>query len=102
MSGHHHHQDDPPPPPSDPRLRLRLYVDGELADETWLDATDQSADDITTATARMHASACQAAEAAGLEWRIEVYDPEAPGQLRILTIGTDITGPGTLPLWSDQ
>lgn len=87
MTDHHHHDD------RRDGLRLRLFVDGELQDETWLTAdTEDEALSIGHATAELHRAACEAAEARGASWMIEAFDPEAPRESAFLRFGTDPAG----------
>lgn len=73
----------------DPRLRLRLFVGGQLADETWIDADAPDANDLITAVMRLHQEAAEAAQAAGTPWMIEAFDPEAPVGSAYVRLGTD-------------
>jgi hypothetical protein len=62
--------------PLDGSLRIRLYIAGQLKDETWLRPGDTDTEDMGVAVGRLHAEMCEAAEQAGQTWAIEVYDPE--------------------------
>lgn len=85
-----HHRREP-----DSRLRFRLFLGGELFDETWIDAANATeADRVVTATRSMHAEATVEAERAGMLWLIEVYDPSAHPAIAFLRFGTDLAGMG--------
>lgn len=72
----------------DSRLRLRLYVDAQLADETWLDvATIKSA--IMTLIYR---AATDIADERGLLWLIELHDPDPHAPRPYQRFGTDRRG----------
>ena len=93
MPGHHH---DPPTPPEGFRaltaLRLRLWIGGELRDELWINADDPNAGELTEATSAYHLRVTEMAEAAGVVWMTEVYDPAADPDHAYLRIGTDLAG----------
>jgi hypothetical protein len=108
MDNHHHHS-DPPTPPEGFRavnaLRLRFWIGGRLHDEVWLDAADPEAGDLASFCATYHSDLAEMAEAAGVPWLTEVYDPAQPRDRAYLRIGTDTAGmvqpkplaPGDLP-----
>jgi hypothetical protein len=91
-----HHNDGPPTPPEGFRalraLRLRFWVGGVLRDETWIDAADPNAAQLLDATAAYRINVAEMAEAAGVPWLTEVYDPAAPVDRAYLRIGTDAEG----------
>jgi hypothetical protein len=72
-------------------LRLRLFIDGQLHDERWLTASLHH-DGIARETALMHRAAVDEAEANGLTWLIEVFDPDVPADSAYLRFGTDTAG----------
>jgi hypothetical protein len=81
----------PPAAPGDPRLRFRVWDDGRLADEHWIDADTATAGDAEAAAARQAAIVAAAAEA-GRPWLAEVYDPALPEGRAYLRWGTDTAG----------
>lgn len=93
MPDHHH---DPPTPPEGFRvqsaLRLRLWIGGELRDELWVDADDPNTADLTNLTAAYHRRITDMADAAGITWMTEVYNPELPEAHAYLRVGTDKAG----------
>ena len=93
MPAHHH---DPPTPPEGFRaenaLRLRFWIGGRLRDEVWLDAADSKAGDLANFCATYHAELAELADAAGIPWMTEVYDPGQPEERAYLRIGTDAQG----------
>jgi len=92
----HHHPHDPPTPPEGFRaltaLRLRLWIGGELRDELWINADDPNVSELTDATSAYHLRVTEMAEAAGVPWMTEVYDPAAAPDRAYLRIGTDAAG----------
>jgi hypothetical protein len=82
---------------SDARLRFRVYLGGELADEVWIDAADPGSRDQATMTAIMQADICQRAALDGVPWLLEVFDPGSPAGCAYLRLGTDTDGM-TLPV----
>jgi hypothetical protein len=76
----------------DNRLRLRLWIGGELRDEVWITADDPGALTKATLTGSVHIAAVERAEAAGSRWLVEVYDPDAPEGEAYLRFGTDTAG----------
>jgi hypothetical protein len=71
------------------RLRLRVYVDGEIADETWLpgDVPNAGKD-----AGHRHRAITDAANAAGKLWLVELYDPAEPEETAYMRYGTDRRG----------
>lgn len=72
-------------------LRLRLWIGGKLADETWI-TQGPGGLAASEATAARHGSACVAADEAGVAWLLEVFDPDAPEDSAYLRFGTDEAG----------
>lgn len=93
---HRHQHTDPPTPPEGFRaltaLRLRLWIGGELRDELWINADDPNVSELTDATAAYHLRITEMADAAGIVWMTEVYDPGQPEDRAYLRIGTDLDG----------
>jgi hypothetical protein len=93
---HRHHHSDPPTPPEGFRaqtaLRLRFWIGGRLRDEIWLDAADSGAGDLAQFCATYHTELAEMADAAGIPWMTEVYDPGQPEDRAYLRIGTDLDG----------
>lgn len=82
---------DPPYTPGDPRLRIRLYVDGQLADEVWIDARDPGHHAQTDAAQDRHMALAAAAHRAGQSWCMEAFDPAEPPHRAYIRFGR--TGP---------
>jgi hypothetical protein len=60
----------------DPRIRLRLWINGDLATETWIDT---SSDTHAAITDRLLDECAQLIEAQpGCVWMAEIYDPSEP------------------------
>ena len=89
-----HH--DPPTPPEGfnalTALRLRFWIGGTLRDEVWLDAKDPASTDLAGYCATYHAAQAEMADAAGIPWLTEVYNPELPEAQAYIRIGTDKAG----------
>jgi len=77
-------------------LRLRLIVDGQVRDETWIGTDPAGIDEA----ARRHQQRAEAAARAGLPWLVEVYDPDAPPEEAYMRLGTD-TGRMLVPVKFD-
>lgn len=73
----------------DPRLRFSIYIEGELVDSRWLDATDPGAQDKLMAIMEEQVEITSNANAAGLGWLAEIYDPAKPPGRQYTRIGTD-------------
>jgi hypothetical protein len=75
--------------PQPMRLRLRVWVDGELADETWLpgDVPHAGKD-----AGHRHRALTEAADAAGKLWLVELFDPSEPETTAYMRYGTDRRG----------
>jgi hypothetical protein len=70
------------------RLRLRVYVDGDIADETWL--PDPHNPDGGKKVGDRHKAITDAAERDGKLWLIEFYDPDEPDETAAYRrMGTD-------------
>lgn len=79
----------------DPRLRLRLYVEGTLMDEVWIeDATRPAAEAEARAITERHLQLALDAEAHGLRWQVETWDPALPEGKQYFRMGTDTAGMG--------
>jgi hypothetical protein len=79
-------------PAPDSRLRLRLWIDGALIDEAWIDSLDpDSKTKVETVTA-VHTHLAELADAHGVPWLTEVYDPEQPEDRAYIRVGTDKAG----------
>lgn len=76
----------------DPRMRLRFYVDGTLADETWVDITSPAYRAQITAVRLRHETLAAAADATGKVWLAELYDPDQPDETAYIRFGTDQAG----------
>ena len=91
-----------PPPFASPEtaLRLRFYFGGRLRDEVWLDAADPESMPLATAVSGYHVRLADLADAVGVPWMVEVYDPAAPEDRAYIRYGTDAEGmiqPGEIP-----
>jgi|HubBroStandDraft_6_1064221.scaffolds.fasta_scaffold33187_7 hypothetical protein len=74
---------------ADMRLRFRVYVDGEIADESWVGVgSDVDGEQL----ALKHRALCDAASDHGQLWLIEVYDPGEPEHAAYYRFGTDPAG----------
>ena len=76
----------------DPRLRLRLYLDGTVVDQVWIDSTSPTAQQQIDSTQRRQAALAEQADARGQVWMAEVFDPAAPEDNAYLRFGTDPGG----------
>ena len=63
---------------SDPRLRFRVFIDGELTAEAWLDCSAEDAEAQLDSFKAKHARLTEWARECGLPWTVEVYDPDQP------------------------
>jgi hypothetical protein len=89
----HHHRPGPPDG-LDPKdaLRLRFWMGGELRDEVWLDTSDPRAAELAEFCSTYHAAQAELADAAGVAWLVEVYNPELPEENAYVRFGTDTDG----------
>ena len=78
--------------PADPRLRLRLYIDGALADEVWIDSTSPLAQEMIAEAQADHQARAAAATDRGQLWMVEIYDPAQPDPQAYIRFGTDARG----------
>jgi hypothetical protein len=76
----------------DSRLRLRLWIAGALIDEAWIDSLDPEAQAKTATVSEVHSQLAELADAHGVPWLTEVYDPEAPEDQAYIRVGTDKDG----------
>lgn len=78
-----HYQGGYPPAMTTDGLRFRVYVDGRLADERWLDLDSD-----------FHAAIAAQNEVIGRSerWLIEVYNPDAPEDQAYVRFGGDRQG----------
>jgi hypothetical protein len=63
------------------RVALRLYIEDDLFAEDWLIAGHTA---TSGPIAHRHRAICDRAEAAGLRWRIEAWDPDTNTTMRVL------------------
>jgi hypothetical protein len=68
-------------------LRLRLYIGGMVTDEQWVDSAD-----LVEEIGQRHQDAAAEADARGIAWLVEIYDPAAPQEAAYLRFGTDEAG----------
>ena len=73
-------------------LRLRLWIDGALIDEAWIDSTDPDAPAKTESLSAVHSHLAELADSHGVPWLTEVYDPAAPEDQAYIRVGTDKAG----------
>jgi hypothetical protein len=88
---------EPPAPAAyfdhpDAALRLRFWFGGHLRDEVWLDAADPESDPLAESVSAYHMRLTRLADAAGVVWMVEVYDPGAPPGRAYHRYGTDVAG----------
>lgn len=76
----------------DTALRLRFWFGRRLRDEVWLDAADPEADHLAEQVSAYHLRLSDLADAAGVPWLVEVYDPAAPEDQAYRRYGTDAEG----------
>jgi hypothetical protein len=74
------------------RLRLRFWTGGQLRDEVWLDAADPESGALAAFVAEYHHTLASNAEAHGVGWLSEVFDPAAPEEHAYVRFGTDVAG----------
>jgi hypothetical protein len=68
-------------------LRMRLWIDGKLADEVWVGDEHEA-----EAVSARHQAIAADADAAGQLWLVEVLDPEEPSDRAHMRFGTDSAG----------
>lgn len=73
-------------------LRLRFWIGGQLRDEVWIDASDPNAGDLAEYCSTYHAAQAELADAAGVGWLVEVYNPELAEDQAYIRFGTDPDG----------
>ena len=78
--------------PADPRLRLRLYIDGAVFDEVWIDVSHADAQLRMDAAQHRHLALTGQAADRGQRWMVEVYDPARPEAEAYMRFGTDPLG----------
>jgi hypothetical protein len=76
-------------PDGDPRLRLRIWIDREQADEVWIDVSNPDSQELLDRIQVRHEAMVDAANEAGSTWMIEVYDPELPADRAYFRFGSD-------------
>lgn len=77
---------------TDPRMRFRVWVSAQLADEAWVDASNPEAEKHIEGIRARHHSIVNQAERDGKRWLIEVYDPAKPEGWAYLRFGDDDAG----------
>lgn len=89
----HHHRPGPPDG-LDPAvaLRLRFWIGGELRDEVWINQSDLRAQELFDFCSTFHLAQAELADAAGVPWLIEAYNPALPEANAYLRYGTDTDG----------
>jgi hypothetical protein len=73
-------------------LRFRLWIDGVLEAERWIDCAAPDVTDQVDAVRDAHAALAAAADQRGQLWLAEVYNPEEPERNAYLRFGTDRDG----------
>jgi hypothetical protein len=79
----------PPTGPVEIRLRLRVYVDGKLADEQWLPGDTPN---VGKDAGHRHREITEQATRDGLLWLVEMFDPNEPEATAYMRYGTDRRG----------
>jgi hypothetical protein len=74
-------------------LAFRVFIDNEVLSEEWLGRWDH-----VEVTGQNQAGLIRRAEAAGLDWRFEIYDPESGETVRVSSKPDDLIEPMTIPL----
>jgi hypothetical protein len=69
------------------QLRVRLFIDGRFAAESWI-GEGIDVDSI----GQTHQRRAEAAERDGLAWMVEIWDPDAPIDQAFMRFGTDRNG----------
>lgn len=82
------------------KLRLRVWVMGELVDERWVDAAAPNAGLEAEREAEHQYVLVQQAEAQGFTWAVESWDPD--GDVPAVRFGTEATGMLEPKLVDDQ
>jgi hypothetical protein len=72
--------------PNDPWVRISLYADGSIVDETWICVSDTDYEDQFEAVHERQGALAEMANAIGSVWCAEFYDP---GMGMSTWIGTD-------------
>lgn len=67
-----------------PRARFRLYVEGIVVDEEWIDKASHA-----DRCAQRQIMLARAAHKAGRKWIAEMFDPNAPTDQAYMRFGTD-------------
>lgn len=73
----------------DPRARFRLFVNGVLVDEAWIDVNNPDVGRHADTIKDRHARLAQAADDAGKVWMAESFDPALPEDMAYNRMGTD-------------
>lgn len=76
----------------DPRMRLRLWVDAELVDETWIDCGNPDAEKHFDALMDRYERTTLAVHQMDRPWLIELYDPARPEHEAYTRFGSDTAG----------
>lgn len=75
-----------------PRLRLRVWVEGELIEETWVDTSGPDRERLTDAASQRHKALTDRADREGRRWLVETFDPALPEEQAYVRFGTDKAG----------
>lgn len=86
--------------PEDPRMRFRLWIAGQLVDETWVDASNPDAERIIHALRQRHIDLANEATAEDRPWLAEYYDPAKPEHEAYVRFGDDAEGMVDPSPWS--
>lgn len=81
----------------DARVRFRIWVDAQLVDETWLDASNPEVDEHEAALAARHLAIKDEADRQDRPWLIELWDPEKDSYQRFGTDTAGIVDPQPMP-----
>lgn len=79
-------------PDDDPRLRFRIWIDGELIDEVWFDSSNPDTEQLASAAGERNSAHTQQADRESRRWLVEMYDPAKPEHEAYVRFGTDDAG----------
>jgi hypothetical protein len=78
-----------PGDPHNPWIRDRLFVQGTLVDEAWINCSRPDFEAVSQAVMEKHQRLAMAALDHGLPWLNELYDPSMPEDDAYVRFGTD-------------
>lgn len=74
---------------NDPRLRYRVYVNRELVEEVWIDASAEDYLEYSARTRERHMKIIEEAAKEKKPYLVEIFDPSIEGIDSIMRIGDD-------------